>query len=302
MLDMGIRLKEDINDIESALVYLSNSNLYDNACFDQLSESEDGYVEDKYDEWDEDMIDSNIQLDIEDYDEDEIEDELEDNWIETDIECNVSEDILEDNVDLNSTDKYTTNDIEDITSSLGDNNNKEDINKELAEKEIIIQQLREELQKQKEIEQRKITEEIEKIKAETLKKEKLAEDERKKRIEVEKKLKRLQQLKEQKMKEIQDRRRENNSKKKNSTVVVNINKEKDKKEQEPTNDNIIDYDSMEIEALYKEVKKYMVKNGAVTKPMDKNEVTKVFGADNIKRLHRRGYLVMVGRNITCGKD
>ena len=104
------------------------------------------------------------------------------------------------------------------------------------------------------------------------------------------------------MKEIQARRRANNSKKKNSTVVVNINKEKDKKEQEPTNDTIIDYDSMEIEALYKEVKKYMVKNGAVTKPMDKNEVTKVFGADNIKRLHRRGYLVMVGRNITCGKD
>lgn len=359
---LNIKFKRDMLDLESALIYMNNSNLYNEKeshlqedDFDEevedatllngvqlnfedteeIEESEnedtglifeDEDTDEEYtDEYEEDLdikedTDEELEFTVENSNNSLKEIELEGNT-EEDIEDNTSEDlgiILEDDEDTEETEEEleftfeededteeeletnrdtdnlefsfeddTEEELEDYSnpSSLEVNSNEitnnslseSKLNEKLAEKDNIIKELRDELQRKNESNQIKLEKELAKAKEETNKKAELAEKEKRKRIELENKIKRLNKLKEQKLKEIREGKLNNES-------------------------NIEKYNAMEINALYKEVKNFIIKNGATNKPIDKDVITKVFGADNVRRLHRRGYIVMVGRNITCGRD
>ncbi len=70
---------------------------------------------------------------------------------------------------------------------------------------------------------------------------------------------------------------------------------------ETTPEKEIDYSTLDIEALYKEVKAFMIANGVKTKPLSKSLVEQKFGAQNIKKLYLKGYLIPFGSKLTIGK-
>jgi len=61
------------------------------------------------------------------------------------------------------------------------------------------------------------------------------------------------------------------------------------------------YSSLEIEALWVEVRKFMVSNGVASKLISKSLVEQKFGAQNIKKLYLKGYLIPFGSKLTIGK-
>ena len=63
----------------------------------------------------------------------------------------------------------------------------------------------------------------------------------------------------------------------------------------------IDYSSLEIEALWTEVRKFMLSNGVQSKLISKKLVEDKFGASNIKKLYLKGYLIPFGSKLTIGK-
>lgn len=63
----------------------------------------------------------------------------------------------------------------------------------------------------------------------------------------------------------------------------------------------IDYSSLEIEALWIEVRKFMLSNGVQSKLISKKLVEDKFGASNIKKLYLKGYLIPFGSKLTIGK-
>ena len=67
------------------------------------------------------------------------------------------------------------------------------------------------------------------------------------------------------------------------------------------NKSIEYYSSLEIEALWVEVRKFMVSNGVASKLISKSLVEQKFGAQNIKKLYLKGYLIPFGSKLTIGK-
>ena len=63
----------------------------------------------------------------------------------------------------------------------------------------------------------------------------------------------------------------------------------------------IDYSSLEIEALWEEVKKFMLSQGVATKLISRKLVEDKFGANNVKKLYIKGYLIPFGSKLTIGK-
>ena len=61
------------------------------------------------------------------------------------------------------------------------------------------------------------------------------------------------------------------------------------------------YEGLEIEVLYKEVKKFMVGHGVGKKPVAKELLEEEFGVKNIKILIARSYLIMMRRGVTIGR-
>lgn len=62
----------------------------------------------------------------------------------------------------------------------------------------------------------------------------------------------------------------------------------------------VDYSSLEIDVLYKEVKTFMVKNGVQQKPISLELLNNKFGSNNILRLLKRNYIIKIGKGVTIG--
>ena len=63
----------------------------------------------------------------------------------------------------------------------------------------------------------------------------------------------------------------------------------------------IDYSNLEIDALWKEVRRFMIEQGVQSKLVHKSVVENKFGASNIKKLYLKGYLIPFGSKLTIGK-
>ena len=63
----------------------------------------------------------------------------------------------------------------------------------------------------------------------------------------------------------------------------------------------INYDSMDIEALYTEVKKYMQEMGVGKRPIVRKQLENAFGVRNIRKLLMKSYLISLGNTITMGR-
>lgn len=61
------------------------------------------------------------------------------------------------------------------------------------------------------------------------------------------------------------------------------------------------YDAMEIDALYKEVKTYLVNRGVNKKLIELTELSERFGEQNIKKLIKKSYLILIGKGVTIGR-
>lgn len=66
-------------------------------------------------------------------------------------------------------------------------------------------------------------------------------------------------------------------------------------------DKITIYSAMDIDALYKEVKKFMIANGVTRSPVDRGLLEREFGAMNIRKLLLKSYLIIMGKGLTIGK-
>lgn len=63
----------------------------------------------------------------------------------------------------------------------------------------------------------------------------------------------------------------------------------------------VDYSILEIDALWAEVRKFMLSNGVQSKLISKKLVEDKFGANNIRKLYLKGYLIPFGSRLTIGK-
>lgn len=61
------------------------------------------------------------------------------------------------------------------------------------------------------------------------------------------------------------------------------------------------YEGMEIETLYKEVKKFMQAHGVEKNAVDKGLIEEEFGVKNIKNLIARSYLIVMRKGVTVGR-
>lgn len=63
----------------------------------------------------------------------------------------------------------------------------------------------------------------------------------------------------------------------------------------------IDYASMDIDALYKEVRRFMQEHGVQRNVVDKKVLEEKFGAQNIRKLIIKSYLILIGKGVTVGR-
>jgi len=52
--------------------------------------------------------------------------------------------------------------------------------------------------------------------------------------------------------------------------------------------------------LFNTVKRYMVEHGVTCKPIPKTNLCEEFGVANISRLHRKNYIIFIGKGVTIG--
>ena len=67
------------------------------------------------------------------------------------------------------------------------------------------------------------------------------------------------------------------------------------------NDTVDNYSSMSIEALYEEVKRYMIKLNVNRRAVELTALNKKFGDANIKKLIQKSYLIKYGKGVTIGR-
>jgi len=138
---------------------------------------------------------------------------------------------------------------------------------------------------------RKKAEELvrEKQKAELLKE---IEAEKEKSAEI------VARLREEKIKELKEaKRRELIAKKKKE--MLNDKVKQAAKEKPKAEVNI--YDTMEIEALYTEVRKFMSSLGVSRSIVDTKTLDDKFGKHNIRKLILKSYLISIGKGVTIGR-
>lgn len=143
-------------------------------------------------------------------------------------------------------------------------------------------------------EERKARERAEELAKEKQKTELLKELE----TEKEKSAKIAARLREEKIKELKEaKRRELIAKKKKEMLnkkAAQVAKEKPKAEV-----NI--YDTMEIESLYTEVRKFMSSLGVSRSIVDTKTLDDKFGKHNIRKLILKSYLISIGKGVTIGR-
>ena len=61
------------------------------------------------------------------------------------------------------------------------------------------------------------------------------------------------------------------------------------------------YDSLDIDALYIEVKEYMNRMGVGRSPMSRKQLDEEFGQGNLKRLKLKSYLITLGKRVNIGR-
>lgn len=116
--------------------------------------------------------------------------------------------------------------------------------------------------------------------------------------EKEKSAERVARLREEKIKELKEaKRRELIAKKKKE--MLNEKVKQAAKEKPKAEVNI--YDTMEIEALYTEVRKFMSSLGVSRSIVDTKTLDDKFGKHNIRKLILKSYLISIGKGVTIGR-
>jgi len=145
--------------------------------------------------------------------------------------------------------------------------------------------------------QREIEEEARKIEEEKRKLRELAEEKELERVRLEE----VQRLEEEKRK-LRELAEEKELERVRLEEVQRGREEKGEVDQaEVRVSNQQRYEGLEIEVLYKEVKKFMVGHGVGKKPVAKELLEEEFGVKNIKILIARSYLIMMRRGVTIGR-
>lgn len=84
-------------------------------------------------------------------------------------------------------------------------------------------------------------------------------------------------------------------------MIDTENKRKVKEPVNITNKTYDIYDDMDVDSLYREVKKYMTSMGVDKRLIVKSQLEKEFGVKNIKKLIMKSYLISLGNKITMGR-
>lgn len=85
--------------------------------------------------------------------------------------------------------------------------------------------------------------------------------------------------------------------------ICEENKLFNKKENEQP-DTVVNYDTytaMSIDKLYETVKKFMLDTGVKKSTIELSELDKKFGANNIRKLIQKSYLIKIGKGVTIGR-
>lgn len=62
----------------------------------------------------------------------------------------------------------------------------------------------------------------------------------------------------------------------------------------------INYNELDIKSLYREVKQFMIENGVNSGLVPIEDINRKFGADNVRRLLNKCYIIKVGKGATIG--
>lgn len=172
--------------------------------------------------------------------------------------------------------------------------------KQELEKERRLREQREAMESENERkkleEQLKIEREQNRIRSENEKK-KLEEQlkiEREKNIVAENKLNQQMKQKQEQLEELREQKRKELVDKKRRELEAKAAK---KVQEEPVNI----YDTLEIDALYIEVRKYMEKSGVNKSIVAVKYLNDKFGRHNIKKLILKSYLISIGKGVTIGR-
>lgn len=87
-----------------------------------------------------------------------------------------------------------------------------------------------------------------------------------------------------------------------SNKIDTLTKIRDVKEKERNGGlSVEDYSAMKVDVLYREVRTFMRMMGVDKAIIPKKELEKQFGANNIRRLILKSYLILMGKGVTIGK-
>ena len=187
---------------------------------------------------------------------------------------------------------------------------------ELIKQKDLIEDSEERLRKAKEVEsnilkQEQDNHEIEELKRQLEKErrarekaEELAKEKQKANLlseinaEKDKSAKLAEKLREEKLAQLRENKRKEIIEKKKKEMlnekIKQASLEKDK-------NNVNLYDTMEIEALYSEVRKFMSSLGVNRSIVDTKTLEDKFGKQNIKKLILKSYLISIGKGVTVGR-
>ena len=247
---------------------------------------------------------------------DEEEFELDDSDFDTILGDEYSEDEYEDTKDvkINKTDLLIK-----LQKEKEDRDKQAEYNErqsELIKQKDLIEDSEERLRKAKEVEsnilkQEQDNHEIEELKRQLEKErrarekaEELAKEKQKANLlseinaEKDKSAKLAEKLREEKLAQLRENKRKELIEKKKKEMlnekIKQASLEKDK-------NNVNLYDTMEIEALYSEVRKFMSSLGVNRSIVDTKTLEDKFGKQNIKKLILKSYLISIGKGVTVGR-
>lgn len=99
-------------------------------------------------------------------------------------------------------------------------------------------------------------------------------------------------------------KKDSNLKIPSSKTVKTIEKHRNNQEDSQENSTVTEHDrysAMQIDALYKEVRKFAIELGVKQKPVDISKLEDKFGAMNIRKLVNKSYIIKIGKGATIGR-
>ena len=99
-------------------------------------------------------------------------------------------------------------------------------------------------------------------------------------------------------------KKDSNLKIPSSKTVKTIEKPRNNQKDSQENSTVTEHDrysAMQIDALYKEVRKFAIELGVKQKPVDISKLEDKFGAMNIRKLVNKSYIIKIGKGATIGR-